>query len=259
MEKKEVMKIFIYIVIFFFGAIIGSFLNVCIYRIPKEQSIVYPPSHCTNCNTRLKWKDLIPIFSYLFLRGKCRYCKDKVSVKYPFIETLTAIVFLITYINYGLSLYFMKYIILWCFLIVISVIDLNTQEVYFKTTAPVIIIGLTFAIIEKIMYSIPLWNYLLGGVIASTIIAFIVYAIGGMGEGDIEIAALCGIFIGWKYSIIMLMLSFIIGAIIGVLLIVSKKKSRKDYIAFGPFIALSSFIVAFYGIHILNYYISLFT
>lgn len=253
------MKIFLYTAIFMLGAIIGSFLNVCIYRIPLGESISYPPSHCTNCNTRLKWYDLIPIFSYLILRGKCKYCKEKISLKYPSIEFLTAVVFLLTYINYGLSLYFIKYIILWCFLIVISIIDIEFQDVYAVTTIPGIIIGVIIATIENVIYFTPFWNYLLGGAIAGGIIALIVYITGGMGKGDIEIAALCGVFIGWKYSIIMIFLSFIIGAIIGVILIISKKRNRKDYIAFGPFIALSTLFTVFYGSHILNYYVGLFT
>ncbi|MCB2286433.1 prepilin peptidase [Clostridium algidicarnis] len=253
------MKIFLYIAIFLLGAIIGSFLNVCIYRIPLGESIAYPPSHCTNCDARLKWYDLIPIFSYLFLKGKCKYCKEKISLKYPSIEFFTATAFLITYINYGLSLYLIKYIILWCFLIVISIIDIKFQDVYAVTTIPGIIIGVIIATIENVIYFTPFWNYLLGGAIAGGVIALIVYITGGMGKGDIEIAALCGVFIGWKYSIIMIFLSFIIGAIIGVILIISKKRSRKDYIAFGPFIALSALFTVFYGSHILNYYVGLFT
>lgn len=251
------IKIFLYIAIFLLGAIIGSFLNVCIYRIPLGECIAYPPSHCTNCNTRLKWYDLIPIFSYLFFKGECKYCKEKISFKYPSIEFLTATAFLITYINYGLSLYLIKYIILWCFLIVISIIDIKFQDVYAVTTIPGIVIGVIIAIIQNMIYSTPFWNYILGGVIAAGVIALIVYTTGGMGKGDIEIAALCGVFIGWKYSMIMIFLSFIIGATIGVILIISKKRGRKDYIAFGPFIALSTLFTVFYGSYILNYYVGL--
>lgn len=222
------------------------------------ESIAYPPSHCTYCNTRLKWYDLIPIFSYLFFKGECKYCKEKISIKYPGIEFLTATVFLLTYINYGTSLYFIKYIILWCCLIVISIIDLNLQDVYSITTIPGIAIGVIVAIIEKMIYSVPFLNYIIGGITAAGIIALIVYTTGGMGKGDIEIAALCGVFIGWKYSIIMIFISFIIGATIGVILIISKKRGRKDYIAFGPFIALSTLFTVFYGSYILNYYVGLF-
>ncbi len=222
------------------------------------ESIAYPPSHCTDCNTRLKWYDLIPIFSYLFFKGKCKYCKEKISIKYPGIEFLTATVFFLTYINYGTSLYFIKYAMLWCCLIVISIIDLNFQDVYSITTIPGIVIGVIVAIIENMIYSVPFLNYIIGGITAAGIIALIVYTTGGMGKGDIEIAALCGVFIGWKYSIIMIFLSFIIGATIGVILIISKKRGRKDYIAFGPFIALSTLFTVFYGSYILNYYVGLF-
>lgn len=252
------IKISIYIFIFILGAVIGSFLNVCIYRIPLEESIAYPPSHCTNCNAKLKWYELIPILSYFFLRGKCKHCGEKISIKYPMIEILTGILFLLTYMKYDLSIHFIKYSIFFSFLIIIFIIDLNTQDVYAITTVPGIALGIVFSIIEKTLYSAPLWNYILGAGIAGGIIVLIVYVIGGMGEGDIEIAVFCGIFIGWKYSILMIILSFIIGAIIGVTLIIFKKKSKKDYIPFGPFIALSSFIVVFYGSYILNYYLNLF-
>lgn len=252
-------KIFLYIAIFILGAIIGSFLNVCIYRIPLSESISYPPSHCTNCNAKLKWYDLIPMFSYLLLRGKCKYCKEKISLKYPMVEFLTAVVFVLTYINYGLSLHFIKYNILWCFLIIISIIDLKFQDVYVRTTIPCIIIGVILGIIENMIYFTAFWNYLLGGVVAGGIIALIVYTTGGMGKGDIEIAALCGTFIGWKYSIMMIFLSFVIGSIIGLILIISKKRGRKDYIAFGPFLALSTLFTALYGGDILNLYVKLIT
>ncbi|WP_291572448.1 prepilin peptidase [Clostridium sp. UBA4548] len=255
---KEVIKILAYILVIAYGLVIGSFLNVCVYRIPLSQSIVYPPSNCTNCNSKLKWNDLIPVFSYIFLRGKCRYCGSKISIRYPIQELLTAIIFLATYLHYGLSLYFIKFVILFCFLIVISNIDIKFQDVYIVTTIPGIVIGTIFAVVEKYLYSASLGNYLLGAIIAGGIISIVVYSTGAMGKGDIEIALLCGIFLGWKYSLIMIVLSFVSGGIIGVMLIVFKIKGRKDYIAFGPYLALGTLLVIFFGNNILNWYLQLF-
>jgi leader peptidase (prepilin peptidase)/N-methyltransferase len=253
-----VIKILVYIIVLSYGLIIGSFLNVCVYRIPLSQSIIYPPSNCTACNTRLKWKDLIPLFSYLILKGRCRYCGEKISLRYPLQEILTSLLFLTLYVNFGFSIYFLKYVILFSFLIVISSIDIKYQDVYVSNTFPGIITGVIFAIIESFLYSSSFWNYFFGAVIAGAVIFLIVFITGAMGAGDIEIAVLCGVFIGWKYSIIMIILSFIIGGIVGILLIATRKKGRKDYIAFGPFLALATLMVIFFGKWILNYYFGLF-
>ena len=109
------------------GTIIGSFLNVCIYRIPKEESIAFPPSHCMNCGNQIKWYDLIPVLSYVFLRGKCRFCKEKVSIRYPIIELITGVVFTTLYIEYGIGFNFSKYALFSCFLIVIGMIVFDTK------------------------------------------------------------------------------------------------------------------------------------
>lgn len=252
------IKIISYIIVLIYGLIIGSFLNVCIYRIPLNQSIAYPPSNCPSCNTRLKWKDLMPVISYIILRGKCRYCGEKISIRYPLQELFTALIFLFTYHNYGFSLYFFKYVILFCFLIVISNIDIKHQDVYTVTTIPGITVGIIFAITEQYFSMASGVNYFLGGLIASGFIALIVYITGAMGEGDIEIAGLCGIFIGWKLTILMIILAFITGGVIGILLIATKIKGRKDYIAFGPYLALGTTLAIFFGNFIINYYVKLF-
>ncbi|EQB87463.1 hypothetical protein M918_08700 [Clostridium sp. BL8] len=247
-----------YVTVFIYGLIIGSFLNVCVYRIPLNQSIVYPPSNCPRCNTRLNWKDLIPVLSYAILKGKCRYCGNKISITYPVQELFTAIIFLITYYKYGFSIYLFKYVILFSILIVISNIDIKHQDVYTSTTIPGIISGLIFAIIEQYFAIGSFKNYFIGAVIAAVIIGLIVYITGAMGEGDIEIAALCGTFIGWKLSILMIILAFILGGVIGTILIATNIKGRRDYMAFGPFLALGALISVLFGSAIINYYLVLF-
>lgn len=236
-----------------YGLLIGSFLNVCIFRIPKNQSISFPPSHCTSCKNKIKWYDLIPVISYIILKGKCRYCSEKISIQYPIIEIITASMFYGLYYKYGLTITFFKYAILVCFLIVCGVIDFFTTDVYLKVTLPGIVIGFIFAIYEIIKYG-NITNYLLGAIISWGIIALIILITKGMGWGDAEICLMAGIFLGFKLSLLMIFLSFIFGAVGGILLIILKKKSRKDMIPFGPFIALATIFTIFFGNYFLNYY-----
>lgn len=244
-------------IIFILGAIIGSFLNVCIYRIPREESIVYPPSSCTSCKNTIKWYDLVPIISYLFLKGKCRYCDEKVSIRYPIIEFTTGILFLITFIKYGISLEFIKYIVFISILVVIGIIDLDTTDVYFSTTLTGIISSIMFLGIY-VYLSMPVSGYIYGGIIGGGLLsAIILITKGGMGWGDAEICLVCGLFLGWKLTIIMLFLSFIIGSVIGVTLILLGKKTRKDYIPFGPSIVMAAVITIFVGERIWILYTSL--
>lgn len=236
-----------YFIIILHGLILGSFLNVCIYRIPNQNSIIVPRSHCINCRKNIKWYDLIPIISYLWLKGRCRYCRSKISIQYLFVELLTPLILISIYNSFGLSFYFFKYSIFICFLMVIAIIDIKTTDVYMITTVPAIIIGLVFAVIEKLIYGSSIFTYIAGTLVCGAIIAIIVYYTSAMGEGDIEIAMISGLFLGLRLSILMIALSFVIGGLIGALLIVTRIKSRKDYIAFGPFIAIASLINIFIG------------
>lgn len=241
-----------------FGLIIGSFLNVCIYRIPREESIAFPPSHCTNCGYKLRWYDLIPVISYVLLKGRCRSCGQKISIIYPAIEIITAILFGVLYLKFGISIAFFKYAVLFCFLIVIGTIDFLTTDVYFNTTLTGILFGIIFVILEKYYLNVPVKNSILGGLLGTLFIGAIVFLTKAMGEGDIEICLLCGIYLGFINTFLMLFLSFIIGGVVGGLLILFKVKKRKDYIPFGPFISLATIIVVLFGDSIINWYISLF-
>lgn len=249
------------VLIFILGSIIGSFLNVCIYRIPKEESIAYPPSHCMNCENELKWYDLVPIVSYIFLKGRCRYCREKVSIRYPIIELTTGLLFLALYINYGLSFYLVKYAVFVCLIIVIGMIDYDTTDVYFSITVFGSILGVIFIAVEFYLYKIGIimefnfLTYVYGAILAGGIIGIIILLTHGMGLGDIEICFVCGLFLGFKLSVLMMFLSFIIGGILGVLLIALKIKNRKDYIPFGPFVTIAALIAILYGEKIINLYL----
>ncbi|WP_294375162.1 A24 family peptidase [uncultured Clostridium sp.] len=240
------------------GLIIGSFLNVCIYRIPREESISYPPSHCGNCNHKLGPLDLIPLISYVFLKGRCRYCREKISVRYPLIEGFNCILYLMVYMKYGFSVYTIKFCILCSLLIVIGCIDYFTQDVYISTTAFGVVTGIIFIAVQIIIYKEGAVNLILGGLIGAVIIGLIVFLTGGMGEGDIEIAGVCGLFLGTKLILLTLFISIIIGGVIGIIIIALKLKNKKDSMAFGPCIAFGAIVAMLFGNELIDIYLKLF-
>ncbi len=239
------------------GLVIGSFLNVCIYRIPREESIAFPPSHCTNCNYKLKVVDLIPIFSYLFLRGRCRYCKEKISLRYPSIEVLNASLYLLIYFEFGLTLMTLRYCVLVSILIVIGMIDYDTQFVFENTTIFGVVMGVIFIIFQELAYKNGIMDFIIGGMAGFACIGVIVFITKGMGVGDIEIATVCGLFLGAKGILLGLFLAIIIGGIVAVIILALKFKKAKEKIAFGPFIAIGSLMSMLWGVQILRVYYEL--
>ena len=194
------MEIIFVIYIFIFGLLIGSFLNVCIYRIQRGENIAYPPSHCTSCGNKIKSYDLIPVLSWIFLRGKCRNCGERISSRYALVEFFTAIIFLLTYFQYGISIYLARFLILIHFLIVIAMIDYDTMEVYTTTTWFAITMGIAFLGVNFYLGE-PVATYLYGGLLGAGTITFIILmsklilGTEGMGWGDAEICGLCGLFL----------------------------------------------------------------
>lgn len=251
------MEILYIVLSIMFGLCIGSFLNVCIYRIPREESIVFPGSHCMKCGYELKWYDLIPVVSYISLRGKCRKCGDRISIQYPIVELLNAVIYLIIYLEYGYSLDTLKFMVLVSFLIVIAVIDFKTMFVYTNT----IIVGAVFGVIFTLVQwytekSFPLDN-IYGALIGTVVIGAIVLVTHGMGEGDIEIVAVSGLFLGAKCSIFMLFSGVVLGGIVSAIILILKLKDRKDEIAFGPYLAAGAILAVLVGNQIMNWYFSL--
>ncbi|MGL4109455.1 prepilin peptidase [Clostridium sp. LP20] len=252
------MEWIVAIFIFYFGSIIGSFLNVCIDRIPKEESIALPPSHCGNCNNRLKPLDLVPIFSYIFLKGKCRYCKSKVSVQYLFMELFVGFTYVLLYFKLGLTYDLIKYIGLTSVLVVIAIIDYKTQDVYTSTIIVGIGLGVIFIVIDYFLGINNILNSILAAFIPGGILFLFARLTGAMGEGDAEIIFVSGLFLGLKLNLFNLFLSIVIGGAVAIVLMGLKKKGGKEAIAFGPYIALSSYLVIFIGQPILNWYFSVF-
>ena len=246
-----------YILIFILGLIVGSFCNVCIYRIPKNESIIYPASHCPKCRTTIKPVDNIPLLSYILLKGRCRNCGSKISIQYPVVELLTGIIYLIIYLIYGLSIQSLVYIILSSALIIIAFIDLNEQIVPDVISLPGIGVGLILSFFVPYLSFI---NSALGVVVGGGIILIIalvgsmIFKKEAMGGGDVKLAAMMGAFLGWRYTIISLFLGFFLGALAGIFLILSKIKSKEDMVPFGPFIALGSLITLLWGEKIIAWY-----
>lgn len=244
--------------IFILGLIVGSFSNVCIYRIPRNKSIIYPASHCPKCRSKIKTVDNIPLLSFFLLKGRCRNCKSKISIQYPVVELLTGLIYLIIYLVYGLSIQSLIYIILSSALIIIAFIDLNEQIVPDVISLPGIVIGFIISFfVSYISYMNSALGVLVGGgiILIIGLAGSVIFKKEAMGGGDVKLAAMIGAFLGWRYIIISLFLGFFLGALAGIFLILSKIKSREDAIPFGPFIVLGSFITLLWGEKIISWYI----
>lgn len=246
----------LYFITLIFGLLIGSFLNVCIYRIPGGQSIVFPPSRCFNCGERLKWYHMVPVLSYLFLGGKCSYCKEKIPPVYAVVELTTAVLFTAILYKFGIGLYFFKYIILTAILIIVTFIDMETQIIPDSLIITGLVTGIVFALIDK---SYPFEFYILGLFAGGGILlAIVLLSRGGMGGGDVKLAAVTGIFLGWQNVLIALFLSFVSGGITGSALLLAGKKGRKDAVPFGPFLSLGAIAAVLFGRTLASLYMNLF-
>lgn len=225
------------ILIFIFGLIIGSFLNVCIYRIPEGISIISPDSFCPHCRHQLSWLDNIPLFSYIFLRGRCRYCKEKISWQYPVVELVTGIIFLLFYIRFDFSLDFTFFVSVSSLLLVALFIDLR----YMLLPDIVIIPCIVLSVIYGILYGFP-YNFISAGIFAIMFYLLRILFRGGLGTGDIELIAIFSLMLGFYNTLLVIIISSLIGTIYGLYLIKKGRAGMKTKIPFGPFL-ISSFII----------------
>ena len=263
-----------YFIIFIFGLIIGSFLNVVIFRLENGEKIINDRSRCLHCKRVLAWYDLIPILSFIFLRGKCRYCGHKISWQYPAVELGTGILFILIFnlqssifgfqsisnIQYPiLSLLFWFYIT--SSLIIIFVYDLRYYIIPDKIIYPAIAIAIGFNLFNNIQYPISnilsIFNFLFPAILAGGFFyAIVIITKGkGMGGGDIKLAFLMGLILGWPLIIVAVFLAFILGSIAGIFLILAGKKKMKSMIPFGPFLVIGTFIALFWGERITEWYL----
>jgi len=250
----------LYLISIIFGALVGSFLNVCIFRLPNEESIIWPGSHCPHCKNAIKFYDNIPVVSYFLLRGKCRYCKGSISLQYPLVEGITALSSLFLIIKFGPSLSYLFYFAFVAALIVITVIDLYHQIIPDVISLPGIGMGLLASLlIPQITLFNSLIGILLGGGSLFIVATFYqwLFKREGMGGGDIKLLAMIGAFLGWKAVLLTILLSSLIGSVTGILMMVVKGKDFKYAIPFGPFLSLGAVISLFYGEEIVRWYLYL--
>lgn len=246
-------EVYYFCLISILGLLIGSFLNVCIYRVPLKESIAKGSSHCTSCQQKIKRYDLIPVFSYLFLRGKCRNCKSKISPRYPIIELVNCLMYILIYITFGISVMTLILCALVSVLIVVTMIDIDTGEI----PNGLIIFILCLSPLVLFLDDMPIWERLIGFVAASLILLIFALVADAFGGGDIKLMAACGLLLGYKNILLALFIGIILGGILGgILLITRKKKGKKATMAFGPALAAGVMFSSLYGTQILDWYIS---
>ncbi len=271
------MNYFIYLVILIFGLLIGSFINCLVYRLHIKKSFIYGRSFCPHCKHQLAWYDNLPLISYLFLKGNCRYCHKTISIQYPLVELTSAILFLIIFIrqfsqlNYNLLAFgsfdilrLIAYFIFTSFLIIIFLYDFKYYLILDKVIIPAILIVLLFNIIINLQIQpFNFWSYL-GNLLLAALLSggffllqFIVSNGKWIGGGDIRLGVLMGLMLGWPNILVALVLGYIIGSIIGIGLIIFGKKKFKSQVPLGTFLTVSTFITLLWGPQIIIWYLNI--
>jgi leader peptidase (prepilin peptidase)/N-methyltransferase len=255
------LELYYYVCFFVFGAIFGSFANVVIYRLPREESIVLPASHCYSCKKPVKWYDNIPIFSWFILRGKCRSCGARFSFRYPMVELIMAVLFALAYHYVGISWTTLEYLIFIFGLVVCTFIDIDHMILPDEFTLSGIVIGLVGAALNPQRdFLDAFFGVLMGGgfLWAMAYVYYLFTKQEGMGGGDIKLLAWIGALLGWKAIPFVIMSSAIIGSVIGLIAARKQKAGLKTVIPFGPYLALGAVIYLFGGESIALWYLNLF-
>ncbi len=272
------MIVFFAVVTFIFGLLIGSFLNVCIYRIPIKMSIVAPRSHCPVCKHQLNALDLLPVLSWICSLGKCRYCGDRFSIRYMFIELGTGALFLAGYLWFDLSWMLLAYMVLTSVLLVVAFIDIDhgiipDELVIFGMVASIPLIA--FGIVPG--YQSGFWSNALDallGLLAGAVPLILIDLMArwllkrdGMGGGDIKLMAMVGLFLGWKLTLLALLIAVYAGGLVGIVILIRKRRQQKNSndeednkgitMPFGPFLALGSYLCFMVGLQIIDWYMNM--
>ena len=250
------------------GLAVGSFLNVCIDRLPQNKSIAFPPSHCEACQNKLAAKDLIHVFSYLRLRGRCRYCQASLPRRLFWVELATGVVFALLAWHYGSSSALGIMAFYACLFIVIFVIDLEHSLILNKVVYPTMVVALLLSLIPDSWLTHEAWlttvmepgiaSAALGGAIG--FVVFLVIALvsrGGMGWGDVKLAALIGLATGFPMVFVAIIMAAILGGIVAVVLLATRRRGRREMIPFGPFLAVAAMVTLLWGSNILSWYLGL--
>lgn len=246
-------EVLFYIIVFLYGIVIGSFLNVCIYRLPKHENIVKVRSHCMSCGYQLKWYDLVPVFSYLFLGGRCRKCKAKISIQYPLIEMLNGVLYIIIFAEYGFSVETLLYCLLFSALVTLSVIDFRTYEIPVGINVFILALGLI-----RVITDYTNWPRYIIGLLCVSGFLFLIYLVTkgrGIGGGDVKLMAAAGLLLGWK----LIILAFFVGCIIGAIIHLIRMKISKagHVLAMGPYLSLGIMIAVLFGERMISWYLGI--
>ena len=243
-----------YIFVFLFGITVGSFLNVCILRIPKHESIVTGPSHCTSCGKKLKWYELVPLFSFLALRGQCSGCKAHISAQYPIIEVANGLLWIPIFFVLGFTPQAIIGCLLTSTLIVLSVIDARTREIPVGTSIFILVLGIIASLLD-----LQNWMAHLVGLFAIALPLYLVFAITGgrgIGGGDIKLMAGCGLVLGWKIVLLGFFFGCFAAALLHLSLMAFKKADRT--LSFGPYLSVGIFVAMLWGSPVINWYLNMF-
>jgi leader peptidase (prepilin peptidase) / N-methyltransferase len=247
-----------YSVVAVFGLVIGSFLNVCIYRLPRNLSIVWPASHCTACGRELSWFENLPVFSWMALRARCRTCGQPISVMYPLIELATAAVFVATYAAVGNSWLLPIRLLFGCAMIVLLVIDLQHQILPNEITLPGIAVGLASSLVAP-----PGWTSALAGAAAGAGVLWLIAwgyerwrGVEGMGFGDVKMLAMIGAFLGWKLMLLTLVAASLTGSLTAVTLLAARRADWQSKLPLGTFLAIAAVPVSLYGDRVVAWYLT---
>ncbi|MCL2934038.1 MAG: prepilin peptidase [Trichodesmium sp. MAG_R03] len=259
------------LIVFALGASIGSFLNVVIYRIPTGLSILWPPSRCPKCDSQLKATENIPILGWLWLRGRCSHCRSPISIRYPVVELITALLFLVVFWKFGITISTLGYWLFFSWLLALSMIDLDTMTLPNPLTQSGLILGLFFQIFTTLETNFQvnnLVNYLIIGIIGAvvglwlfdliSIFGSIAFGQTVMGGGDAKLAAMIGAWLGWKYLLLACFLACAMGAFVGGAAIALNLLDRRQPMPFGPFLAMGASLTVIWGNPIISTYFNLF-
>ncbi len=261
-------NIFLYAIVFLFGSLVGSFLNVCIYRIPRGRSIVFPSSRCPSCNNPIEPRNNIPIVSYILLGGRCTFCKERISLQYPIVESLNALLYMIILWRFGtgISWFLLVYFAFVSSLIIITFIDIEHQIIPDRITLPGILLALIFGAtilpdpfsrFDFLGFSNSFIGVVLGGGLfyLIAVLGKAVFKKDAMGGGDIKMMAMVGGFLGWKGVILTTFLGSLLGSVIGIFLLLMKGREWGSKIPFGPYLALGTLISMLSGQELLRWYL----
>ena len=243
-----------------FGALIGSFLNVCIHRLPRGASIVWPSSACPHCSRELAWYENVPVVSYVLLRGRCRTCGEPISSRYPLVETLTSVMFMLAWWQYGPGPLFAARVIFGCALIVLFAIDLEHHLLPNVITLPGTVVGFAFS-----FFAAPGWVASLIGLLAGGGVLYLMAVLyywvrheEGLGMGDPKMLAMIGAFLGWQLTLVTLIVASLTGSVVGLGMIAAGRGTMKYALPFGCFLAVGAVVAASVGAPLIDWYLGLY-